>query len=121
MSKKRLGKAYIKVDAKILETNSGAKIDIGGPVREVVKGNGGVYGYSETVKEAELECEISVGPDTSLDKLRKITAATITFEADTGQTWIMSGAWLAEPPAVSDGEGGKVSLKFNAPPAEEMS
>lgn len=120
MSMKRLGKAYIKIDGDLLETNSGAKIDLGGTVRTSVVGNNSVHGFSESIKESSLECEISVGPETSLDALRNIEDATITFEADTGQTWIIRNAWLTEPPAVGDGEGGKVALKFAGPPAEEM-
>jgi hypothetical protein len=120
MSKKRLGKAFIKVDGKLLESMPGAKIDIGGPVRNPVVGNTQVHGFAESVKESTMECEISVGTDTSLDALRKIEDATITFEADTGQTYVIRNAWLTEPPVVTDGEGGKVPLKFAGPPAEEM-
>jgi hypothetical protein len=120
MSNKRLGIAFIKADGDLLETESGATLDIGGVVRETVVGNSSVNGFFEKPKESELECTISVGPDTSLDRLRRIENATITFEADTGQTWIISGAWLAEPPTVQDSEGGKAKLKFAGPPAEEM-
>ena len=120
MSKKRLGKAFIKVDGELLETMPGAKLNLGGPERSPVVGNNTVHGFSESIKESSLECEISVGATTSLDKFRKTENATITFEADTGQTYVIREAWCVSPPEVTDGEGGKVPLKFNGPPAEEM-
>lgn len=120
MSMQRLGRAYIKVDGRLLETNKGAKIDLGGVERQPVVGNNTVHGYSEQPKPSTLECEISVGPNTSVADMAKITDATITFEADTGQTWVIRNAWLTEPPVVNDAEGGKVALKFAGPPAEEM-
>lgn len=119
MSNQRLGKAYIKADGNLLETMPGAKIDIGGVTRNPVVGTNTV-GYAEQTKEAMVECEISVGPDTSLIKLAAIRDATINFECDTGQVYIIRNAFLVEPPVMTEGEGGKVPLKFAGPPAEEM-
>lgn len=116
----RLGKAFIKVDGDLLESMPGAKIDIGGNKRDPVVGSHTVYGYAEQVQPARVEVEISVGPNTSLAKLRDITDATITFECDTGQVYIVRNAWLSETLTVTEGEGGKVPLVFVGPPAEEM-
>jgi hypothetical protein len=116
----KLGKAYIKVDGALLETMPGAKLDLGGVLREPVMGNNNVLGYAEKPKESRLECEIAVASGTNLEKLRLATSATITFEADTGQLWSISNAWLTEPPVITDGEGGRVPLKFAGPPANEI-
>lgn len=116
----RLGKAYIKADGDLLETLPGAKIDIGGVTRTVVKGNNKILGYSEQPKEATVECEIAIGPQTSLARLQAMSNVSITFEGDTGQTWTVKNAFLTEPPVATDGEGGKVPLKFAGMPAEEM-
>lgn len=120
MSMQRLGKAYIKVDGELLETDKGAKINLGGYERKTIVGNNAVHGYAEEPKESTLECTISVGPDTDLTRFSKITDATITFEADTGQTWIIRNAWVTDTLECTDGDGGKVPLKFAGPPAEEM-
>jgi len=117
----KLGKAYIKMDGALLESLPGAKLDLGGTVREPVIGNNQVLGYSEKVKEATLECEIVVGTLTKLEDFRLATNATITFESDTGQVWAIRNAWLVEPPVITDGEGGKVPLKFAGPPADQVS
>lgn len=117
---KRLGKAIIKVDGKVLETLPGAKLDPGGMERTTVVGANEVHGFSETPKQSKCECEISVGKATSLDELRKIEAATINFECDTGQIYVIRGAWLTNTPEMTASEGGKVPLTFEGPPAEEM-
>lgn len=116
----RLGKAYIKVDAGLLETMPGAKLDPGGVTRTTVVGNNRVLGYSTKPKQARLECQIALGSNTSLEALGKIENATITFECDTGQTYTLRNAWLTDTPNVTDGDGGQVPLIFEAPPAEEM-
>jgi hypothetical protein len=116
----RLGRAYIKVDGDMLESMPGAKVDVGGVSRSVVLGNNKVLGFAEKPKEAMVECEVAVGPATSLLKLAAIADATITFECDTGQTYVIKNAFLTEPPVATDGDGGKVPLKFAGDPAEEM-
>jgi len=116
----RLGKAFIKWDGKLLESMPDAKISLGGVERNPVIGANNVHGFSEKIKESTLECEISVSTETSLDELANIADATITFECDTGQTYVMRNAFLTEPPQATAGDGGKVPLKFAGPKAEEM-
>lgn len=114
-----LGRAFLKVDNLLLRSNQGAKIDIGGFVREPVVGNQ-VHGFSEKVKESSIECEVSLARGDSLETLRNITDATITFECDTGQTYVVRHAFITDTPVITEGEGGKIGLKFAGEPAEEM-
>ena len=59
---------------------------------------------------------------TSLQHFADIKESTITFTTDTGNTWILPNAWLAEAPKFTQaGEGGKVNLIFEAAIAEEVS
>ena len=116
----RLGIAYIKVDGLLLESAPGATLDIGGVTRSPVLASGAVVGYSEAPVPAVVECEISVGPGTSLVQLGKTKNATITFECDTGQTYVVREAWLVNPPKATAADGGKVPLVFNGPAAEEL-
>lgn len=119
MSKQKFGRAFIKTDGSLLETMPGAKIDIGGVARkEVVGSHGG--GFAEEHKLATLDCEIMMGPETSLAAIGAIDDATVTFECDTGQIYVMRNAWVAETPAATEGEGGKVPVKFQSEPAEEV-
>lgn len=112
--------AYIKTDGAMLATLPGAKLDIGGKERAAVVGATSIHGYSETIKPSVLTCEISLQQGISLEKLRNITAATVTYEADTGQTYVMRNAFVAKTLSVTAGEGGKVALEFSGDPAEEM-
>lgn len=117
----RFGKAFIKVDGALLESMPGASLDVGGVTRNTVLGGNAVLGFAEAPKQAVLQCQIAVGAGTSLADLRAIKSATVTFECDTGQTYVIRNAWLVNPPVATDGEGGAVPLQFEGPPAEEMS
>lgn len=119
MSMQRLGKAFVKSNGSLFESLPGAKIDIGGVTRNPVVGSNSVHGYAEQVKEATVECEISFGPDTRLVEIAAMSDVTINFECDTGQVYVVRNAWLVEPPVLTEGEGGKVPLKFAGPPADE--
>ena len=116
----RLGKAYIKTNGELLETMPGASIDIGGVERKPVVGDSTVLGYAENVKESMIECEVAVGPGTSLTKLGAIKDATVTFECDTGQTYVVRDAFVTETIKATAAEGGKVPLKIAGQPAEEL-
>lgn len=114
-----LGRARIKVDGQLLQSHPGATLDLGGVTRTSVVGNE-VYGYSEAAKQSRLECEISLNGQTRLGDLARITDAVITFECDTGQVYVIAGAWIVDPPTVTDGSDGRVPLVFEGPAAEEM-
>lgn len=120
MAGKHLGKAYIKQDGALLETMPGATLDLGGDERQPLLGANAVLGYTEKPKPAMLDCKIALGLLTKLEDFRLATNVTITFEADTGQTWNMANAWLVEPPVVSDGDGGHIPLKYAAARADEV-
>ena len=117
-SNQRLGKALIKVDGQLLESRPGAKLDIGGVVRDPVVGANSVHGFAEKIKEAVVECEISMGPETNIGAMAGWSDVTVVFECDTGQVYTVRNAWLTEPPVVTAEEGGKVPLKFAGPPAD---
>jgi hypothetical protein len=112
--------AYIKVDGALLATLPGPKLDLGGRARTSVVGDNALLGYTEQLKPAMLECEISLGQGMSLAQLQKISGATVTYEADTGQTWVIRDAFVTETLNVTGGDNGKVALKFEGGPAEEM-
>lgn len=116
---KVLGKVTVKVNGGILLTEAAATLDVGGVTRKVVKG-AEVHGFAEEAMEASVECVMTVTPATSLQELAEIDDASVTFEADTGQIYILNHAWLENPPKATGGDGGKVPLKFVATTCEEM-
>jgi|CXWL01.1.fsa_nt_gi hypothetical protein len=116
----RLGKAFIKVDGKLLETMPGAKLNVGGVKRAPVNGANAVLGFSEEIVNSMVECEISVSKDTKPLDYSKMADVSITFECDTGQTFVCKNAFLTEPPELTAQEGGKVPLKFAGAPADQV-
>lgn len=112
----RLGQVTIKIDGALLESLPGAKIDLGGVVRTPVPG---ALGFSESLKESMIECEIAVGAGTSLAQLGAIKGATCTFECDTGQTFLVRDAFCTETLSATANEG-KAALKLAGQPAEEL-
>lgn len=115
------GKAYIKTDGTLLRSLDGAKLDLGGNYHTAVKGSHTVHGHTSKIKESMLECEIVLAQGDSLESIRNINDATVTFECDSGQTYVVRGAALAETLSITEGDdGGKIPVKLTGQPAEEM-
>ena len=117
---KKLGMVVIKVDGSLLESMPGAKLDIGGFERTTVVGANSVQGNYQTPKPSRVECEVSVGEETSLAEMRDWDNVTLSFECDTGQQYVIQGAWLTNSPEMTGSEGGRVPMVFEGKPAEEM-
>ena len=114
-----LGRATIRANGQVIETAKGASLDIGGVKRNPVV-VGRLVGYAEETVPAMVECETSLRPGMSLASLRNLTGATIIFECDTGQRYVIADAFITDAPTLRDGEGGQVALKFAGPGAEEV-
>jgi hypothetical protein len=114
-----LGRATIRANGQIIETAKGASLDLGGTRRNPIT-SGRLVGYAEETVPAMVECETALRPGMSLETFRNLTGATIIFECDTGQRWVIADAFTTDPPTLRDGEGGQVALKFAGPGAEEI-
>lgn len=118
--KQILGRAFIRVNGQTIASMPGtAKLNPGGVERTPIVGDFGFLGYSEKPVHGEIECEIAVSADTDIAALNKTTDASITFEADTGQVWVMRSASLATPVNVQSGEG-KAPVKFIGAQIEQV-
>lgn len=114
-----VGQARVKVDGDTLETKSGATLELGGAVRTAQRGDYQAGAFSEETAESKLTCTLLVKRGTRLTSLRNIDNATITFEADTGQVYIIRNAYLADAISLAaSGEG--ATVVFQGPPAEEL-
>ena len=118
--KQVLGRAFVRVNGQTLASLPGsAKLSPGGVERTPVVGDFGYLGYSEKPVHGEIECEIAVFADTDLAALNTVTDASITFEGDNGQVWVMRGAALAAPAEVQSGDG-KATVKFIGSEIEQV-
>ncbi|MEX2450909.1 MAG: phage tail tube protein [Rhodospirillales bacterium] len=116
---KRLGKAVIKVNGQVLESMPGATLNVGGTTRGERVTHDKVH-FSESLAHGELSMEVLYAATTDLAALGKMDDVTMTFECDTGQSFIGNHWWLAQPPELSDGPDSRVSLVFRGNPAEEV-
>ena len=106
------GKATIRVDGSILAAEDGATLNPGGANR-TPESHGGEAHYVEQEVPPTLEVSILHGADTDIIALSAITEATVMFECDTGQTFILRGAFTTEPVTL-DASAGKAALKMSA-------
>ncbi|MGE4302442.1 MAG: phage tail tube protein [Novosphingobium sp.] len=113
-----VGQARVKVDGTVYSTSGESTMDIGGPSRESVKGDYEAGAYKEMTNEAKLDTTLLYKRGVSLADLRAIDDATVLFETDTGVTWIMREAYVAE--VISFGQDGKAKVVFQSGPAEEV-
>lgn len=114
-----LGRAKIRWNGTLIDSATGASIDTGGVKRnEVVVGT--KVHYAEETVPAKVECKTALVAGLSLAELNGIVGAVITFESDTGQTYVVRDAFLTEPCKAQDGKGGEIDLKFAGMPAEEV-
>ncbi len=118
MAKKVFGRVFIAIDGNRLDSMTGTgKLTMGGEERTaVVTDTGSVY-YTAKPVHAEVECDIAVSGTTDLKALNNTTDATITFELDTGQMFVVTNAALAAPIDLQSGDG-KASLRFIGTAAE---
>ncbi|NKB37857.1 MAG: hypothetical protein GKR93_11925 [Gammaproteobacteria bacterium] len=113
------GRAFIKLEGKILPTANGAKLNYGNNERAPVVGDQGVRGFSEKPTAPMIEATIQHAKDVSLDALSKVTDTNITFEADSGATFILSNAWLSNALELTANENGDLPVTFHGLSCEE--
>lgn len=113
-----LGKAFIRLNGTSLASLPGtAKLNPGGMERTPVTGDHGFLGYTEKVVHAEIECDIAIDANTDIIAINKTVAATVTFEADSGQVYIVRKGAISTPAGAESGSG-KSSIKIIGSPAE---
>lgn len=117
---KLVGRAEIRINGKFFDTQDGAQLQPGG-----VKNNERMgmhkFHYNETLMPSVLTCSVPVSAGLSITELQKLAEAEITFQADTGQTYIIRQACQTGDVQLQAGaQGGFLALEFKGEPAEEV-
>lgn len=112
MSKRITGKATIYVDGATIPTENGAKLSPGGESKKPER-HGGVTYYAAEEMPPTLECTVLHTADIDILKLSAIEGATVMFETDTGQKFLLRGA-TAQDPVDLDAGSGKSALRLFA-------
>lgn len=110
------GQARIRVNGREFTTEPKATLELGGIAREGVEADFVAGKFTEKTTPSKLECSILIGSGFSVAGLN-FDDATVTFEGDTGQTYVIGHAYTSDPPSISDG---KAKLTMMGPPAEEV-
>lgn len=105
------GKAIVRVNGQEYPTMTGATFTPSGEKREEVTG-ARVYGYKSTPRAATLECKFPARGDLSVDVINGWHDVTLEFEADSGETHMMTNAWSNGEESLTD--AGEISAKFTA-------
>lgn len=113
------GRITVKVDGDILLNKSGWTLNTGGVNRNPITGDTGVHGYAEETVAPSISGNISHTDQVDLMTLAAITDATVLFETDTGQSYVMRDAWLENPPELTAGEG-ETALTFRGMTVERV-
>ena len=113
-----VGQARVKIDGTQYPTSGETTLEIGGPVREAVAGDFEAGAFKESTAPSKCEVTIHYKRGVSLSALRAIDNATVVIELDTGTSWIVRNAYVAD--VISFGQDGKAKVVFQGPPAEEV-
>lgn len=113
------GRCWVSVNGALLRSKTGAKLTgVGGIERKAVTGPQ-VWGHVENAIAPTIEATLVHTPDLSLRTLNSIVDGTVTFETDTGVTFVLRHAWCQTAPGVVEGEG-DISVVFGGMSIEEM-
>lgn len=115
---KVFGRATIKANGKLLDSNKGASLDVGGVKRTSKMTSRGRAGSIEEQAPCVIECSIPMTGDVSLKQLQALVDITISFETDTGRVYTVPHSDLMDPPKIDD-QSGDATLKFEGDEALE--
>ncbi|BCB26477.1 hypothetical protein SKTS_13630 [Sulfurimicrobium lacus] len=96
------GRAFITVAGKRYNTKAGASLKFGGIDRKPVIGDGGVAGFQETIEAPEVDCTIIATGEVSLAEIQKLTDFTLSFDTDTGRSYVIANAFNGPVPELSN-------------------
>ena len=118
MSGRITGVATIRVDGQEFPTERGATLNPGGVNRETKMAGRRVY-YNEEPVAPTLQATVLHTEDIDLVEVGNIRDATVLFECDNGQDYMLTGAFVTETAELSSGEGG-VRLRMAARTCERI-
>nr|WP_321266782.1 phage tail tube protein [Alcaligenes faecalis] len=118
MSAKVTGIATIRVDGQEFPTERGATLNPGGVTRTAKMAGRRVY-YNEEPVPPTIQSTVLHTEDMDLLDIGRITNATVLFECDNGQDYLLTGAFTTETGELNSGEGA-VRLNMTARTCERL-
>lgn len=118
MSGRITGAATIRVDGKEFPTDGGATLNPGGVNRTTKMSGRRVY-YNEQSVAPTLQATVLHTEDLDIIEISKICDATVLFECDNGQDYMLTGAFVTETAELNSGEG-QIRLNMAARTCERV-
>lgn len=97
----------------------GATFKQGGLINKTVYAGRQVFNSQEPMA-AEVKVSTPYLAGTSIATIMAAQPAELQFVCDTGQTYVMPNAFIVGQVEITGGEGGKMTITFNANAAEEL-
>ncbi|WP_374498097.1 phage tail tube protein [Vogesella indigofera] len=108
--------ATIKLNGATLRSKLGASLKVGGPIKKAETDSNGFAGHSvEEIKPGEIKCTLLHTSDTDVVALQQISDATVVFETDSGQTYLVRQAGTE---GEAEMKGKEIDITFTGAPAE---
>ena len=104
MSGQITGIATIRVDGQEYPSERGATLNPGGVNRNTKMAGKRVF-YSEEPVAPTLQATVLHTEDMDLIEINKIRNASVLFEADNGQDYMLTGAFVTAPAELNSSEG----------------
>jgi hypothetical protein len=101
--KQKSGIVKIWVNSTLVRSKKGAKLIVGGPKRELDE-EASEPVYTEQKIAPQVEFTLQHTPDLSIKEMQSITDGSITFECDTGTSYVLEGIVYLEGGELADGE-----------------
>lgn len=115
---KVFGRATVKVDGgTTLKSKEGASLVVGGVTREDEPNDQGTVDYRENTQPAEVTATLVHTTELDVIGLQKFAGGPVNFELDTGEVFVVPGAYVKEIGSMSSGE---VEVTFGGNPAERL-
>lgn len=110
------GQAYINVNGRKLRSKKGASLEVGGKIGKSAMSTTGYEGmYTDEIKPAKIKCSVFHSDKDDLTAIQSIRDAVVTFETDSGQTYLINSAGTTNTVEIKD-EG--YELEMEGAPAE---
>jgi hypothetical protein len=112
------GQVYLTLNGALLRSKEGATLDLGGAELESVFDAFGRVGAKSKPAASKIECTIIdvAGSDHETDFVG-LKNATIQFETDTGNKYLVTGCDVMQPPKL---DGGEATVVFEGDPAKKI-
>lgn len=113
---KMTGICFIDINGSRIRSKPEAKFSPGGPIRESIMDVNGHNGQATTeIKPGEVKFTIPHGNDVDIVALQALDEVPVTFQTDSGQTYLIRAAGVTDAIELS---GREIEVTMSGAPAE---